>query len=297
MFHISNLFAPIRLPSDASSQPDPAPLNLTIDIFQDARSGLPGLKFLPPHERQLALATYDPHLFDNYLELALDVCECGPLKSMVEATFRVLTGQSRPVGFEAAIRALMTPAQATLSLPDTIKAIIDVGALITFAQQNPDQAMSSPEVLRMLIFGLAMRGADSDQGDAFCDAVDQRYTNLMCGNGGAEGPSFTVVFNYEPLAKPTRADDETLTEQPGVGTEEWSESDLVEMKNHLEMQPRRSLSDQYPTLLKLLENVPGASAEVVGPDGRSGTVSSDVRPQGSSGVGVSFTSTNRALGN
>ncbi|MFK8330167.1 hypothetical protein M2D63_009155 [Pseudomonas sp. BJa5] len=198
MFPVSTHPASTHWQSDASNQPDPAPLNLTLETFQAVRSGLPDLKFLPPYELQLALATYDPDLFKNYVELALDVCECKSLDSLANATFWVFTGQYKPVGFEAAVKELMDSTQATLSLPDSIKAIIDVGALITSAQQYPGQAMSSPEVLRMLIFGLAMRGADTDQGEAFCDAVDQRYTNLMCGNGGAEGPSFTVVFNYEP---------------------------------------------------------------------------------------------------
>jgi hypothetical protein len=233
MYPVSTHTACIHPQCDASGQPDPAPLNLTMETFQAARSGLPGLKFLPPYGQQLALATYNYLHFDSYVEQALQVCGCPDLKEGIEATFRVLAGQSRPVGFEALIEDLKTQTQATQSLPDAIKAIIDVDALIAFAQQNPGQALSSPEVLRMLIFGLALRGEDSVQGEAFCDAVDQRYTRLICGNGGAEVPSFFVAFNYKPLAELTGAGVEevlaglTRTEDEEVTEQIWADIDEV----------------------------------------------------------------------
>lgn len=278
MYPVSTHTACIHPQCDASGQPDPAPLNLTMETFQAARSGLPGLKFLPPYGQQLALATYNYLHFDSYVEQALQVCGCPDLKEGIEATFRVLAGQSRPVGFEALIEDLKTQTQATQSLPDAIKAIIDVDALIAFAQQNPGQALSSPEVLRMLIFGLALRYEGGEQRVAFCDAVDRQFKNLVRGYGGAEIRPFTVVFNYEPLAELTAADvDEVFTELTmSPRTLLWNEieemsvdvpeADVDGVLKSLDVQPERSLSGRFPLLAELLSNVPGTSAEVVNED-------------------------------
>lgn len=212
MFHISNLFAPIRLPSDASSQPDPAPLNLTIESFQAARDSLPDQRFSLRYGQQPTptQAKYDPRHFDGYLKSALVVCGCPSFEPQVEATFRVLTGQPKPVGFEAGVRALADQTQATLSLPFAIKAIIDVDALITFVQQEPGQAMSSPDVLRMLIYTLHKQREVSEEADAICDAVKQRDSLRTPGNGGAELLPFTVEFNYKPSVKQTGPDSEEM---------------------------------------------------------------------------------------